>query len=120
MRLLVALLSTTLILSACESRHDESSETPQPATSVSEVVAREASGEQLYLACQGCHSIAAGEPHRVGPNLYGMLAAWIVETEMVVPGTWMAYSNILEADEIQSLINYIRQASSAGQDQNSP
>ena len=101
-------------------------------------------GEQLFVACQGCHSIAAGAEHRVGPNLQGMmdqpaatrpgytysdelqnagltwtdsmLAAWIVDTETIVPGTWMAYSSILEGDEIQTLIEYIRQASSTDQE----
>ena len=33
-----------------------------------------ASGEQLFLHCQGCHSVAQGETHKLGPNLYGFFA----------------------------------------------
>jgi cytochrome c len=40
------------------------------------------------------------------------LAAWIVAAETVVPGTWMLYHNILEANEIAALVDYIEQASS--------
>lgn len=32
----------------------------------------ELSGEQLFLACAGCHTLQPGEAHGVGPNLYGI------------------------------------------------
>ena len=93
------------------------------------------SGEQLFTACIACHSISPGADHRVGPNLFGIdgqgaasrpgysysealqesgivwnsgtLMAWIIQTEGMVPGTWMAYYNYLEGEEVQRLVKHI-------------
>ena len=99
----------------------------------------ELSGEQLLIACSGCHSLRADEPHRVGPNLHGIagqpagtrpefgyspalaaagadnglvwekgsLMAWVIQTEGMVPGTWMLYYNSLSGAEVQRLVDYI-------------
>jgi cytochrome c len=92
-------------------------------------------GEQAFLACAGCHGLEAGAPHGVGPNLHGLagrragsaegfvyspalqaaeltwdagtLTAWIVQTERLVPGTWMLYHNHLEAEEVARLVEYL-------------
>ena len=92
-------------------------------------------GEQLFVACQGCHTLHEGEPNMLGPNLYGFmgesaatrpdynyspalkdsglswdrgtLTAWIVAPESMVPGTLMGYHNIIAADELALLIDYI-------------
>ncbi|MEH6648709.1 MAG: cytochrome c family protein [Motiliproteus sp.] len=32
-----------------------------------------AKGKQLALVCSGCHSLAKGEPHKLGPNLWGVV-----------------------------------------------
>lgn len=99
------------------------------------ISAGELSGEQLFLACAGCHSIGKDAPHGVGPNLHGLagrkaasaegfayspalkeaditwnagtLTAWIVRTEAMVPGTWMLYHNHLEAEEVNRLVEYL-------------
>ena len=93
------------------------------------------SGERAFLACAGCHSLKAGAPHGVGPNLHdlagrpagsvegfayspalqaanltwdaGTLTAWIVQTEHLVPGTWMLYHNHLEPEEVSRLVEYL-------------
>ena len=98
-------------------------------------MASELSGEQLFLACAGCHSIEQDSAHGVGPNLHGLagrkaasaegfayspalkeaditwnagtLTAWIVRTEAMVPGTWMLYHNHLEAEEVNRLVQYL-------------
>lgn len=106
-----------------------------PATPAAESI----SGADLFvLACQGCHNIEAGAPHRAGPNLFGILdqpaasqagfayspalqssglswsraslAAWVVAAETLVPGTWMLYHNELLPHEVLLLISYIEQA----------
>ena len=32
-------------------------------------------GQALVLQCRICHTLAAGEPHRAGPNLHGIVGA---------------------------------------------
>lgn len=97
------------------------------------------SGADLFaIACQACHSMAPDAANRVGPNLYGIvgeaaasragytyseplqqsglswntgnLTAWIVAPESMVPGTWMAYHNVLTPDEVPRLVAYIEEA----------
>jgi cytochrome c2 len=98
-------------------------------------------GADLYLVCQGCHALEAGAPHGVGPNLHGvvgqragtrpgyiysatltnwgvtwtadMLHGFIMNAESMVPGTWMAYRNVLTPEETRRLVDYIVEASAA-------
>lgn len=101
-------------------------------------------GADLFtIACQACHSMAPDAANRVGPNLYGIvgeaaasraeytysealkasgliwnkgnLTAWIVASESMAPGTWMAYHNVLAPDEVPRLVEYIEQAASPNQ-----
>ena len=94
------------------------------------------SGEQLFFVCDSCHSLnEVGRGYKIGPNLYGILGrpaasredynfseelkrsgiiwtresliAWIVSTETMVPGTFMLYENFLNAQEVNSLVNYM-------------
>lgn len=92
-------------------------------------------GADLFIACEGCHTLAPGEPHGVGPNLHGIegraagsvvgfayspalagaditwnrgtLTGWILSAETMVPGTWMLYHNHLEAGEVERLVEYL-------------
>ena len=94
------------------------------------------SGGQLFFVCESCHSLnEVGREYKIGPNLYGILGrsaasgedynfseelkrsgiiwtresliAWIVSTETMVPGTFMLYENFLNAQEVNSLVNYM-------------
>ena len=135
------LLTVALCLAAC----DRAAEQPvniEPVQTAKR--ATPLSGAELFtLACQGCHDIKPGAPHRVGPNLSGIvgqpaasqegfsyspalqesglvwteanLAAWVVAGESLVPGTWMLYHNILQPDEVTQLIGYIERAGSIAQ-----
>ena len=38
-------------------------------------VAPEERGRKLFNECAVCHSVRAGDPHRVGPNLHGIAGA---------------------------------------------
>ena len=96
------------------------------------------SGEQLYLNCESCHALTTGASHRVGPNLGGIadqpaasregyayspalqqsgltwnegtLAAFIMESGRLVPGTWMVYHNHLTPEESRRLTQYVLRA----------
>ena len=122
----VLLLGLAAALMACSG----TSETDPPP-----VERRQLIGSELYLACEGCHTLAAGEPHLVGPNLFGLdgteaasregydyspaladsgitwnkatLAGWILATEGMAPGTWMLYHNHLEAEEVNRLVTWL-------------
>jgi cytochrome c len=128
------------ILAGCD-KQPEPADVPATSSPVEPV---SLSGADLFtVACQACHSIAPDAPHRVGPNLYGIidqpaasqagfsysealqqsglawnkanLMAWVVAPESLVPGTWMLYHNVLAGDELTRLIGYIEQAASPNQ-----
>ena len=136
-----ALAVIPFVLAACGPAEEPaepeavSQETPAAMEELKEAL--ELDGAKLYTACQGCHTLREGEPHTVGPNLFGMmgqpaatrpgydyseamkntgitwnagmLRGFIIATERMVPGSWMAYYNINTADEMTVLIDYIVQ-----------
>lgn len=93
------------------------------------------SGEALFLACGGCHSLNPEDTYFVGPHLAGIvgresaaladyayspslssasfawdrgvLFSWIVAAESLLPGTHMLYQNHLEPDEVYRLIDFL-------------
>lgn len=95
-------------------------------------------GKVLFLQCRACHAVAAGESHKVGPNLHGVmnrkaaaaegfvyspkLAAsglvwdtinldrWIERPWAVVPGTTMVFAGIASATDRHAIIAYLEQA----------
>jgi cytochrome c len=98
-----------------------------------------ARGRILFLQCRACHGVAAGEPHKVGPNLHGILgaaaasrpgfasysaalkASGLVWTEAeldrflaapgrAVPGTSMAFAGMERPADRAALIAYLREA----------
>ena len=93
-------------------------------------------GEQLFLACAGCHGLQSEDTYLVGPHLAGIvgreaaaladyayspalseasfvwdrnvLFSWIVAAESLLPGTHMLYHNHLEPDEVFRLIDFLQ------------
>lgn len=128
-------LAACALLAACGERTPvaaggDAAESPAPDASQ-----RALTGAHLWLACQGCHSIDAGAPHRVGPNLHGivgrpaatrpdytyspalsgsgivwspgLLRGYIMNAESMVPGTWMAYRDVMTPAELDRLVEFI-------------
>ena len=44
-----------------------------PATESPSVAASVKRGELLFLQCRACHDVTAGQSHKVGPTLYGIM-----------------------------------------------
>ncbi len=95
-------------------------------------------GRLLFLQCRACHEVAAGQPHKVGPNLHGFIGQaaaradgfkysdalsksnltwdaatldrWIKHPSTVVPGTMMAYVGMASETDRRALIAYLESA----------
>lgn len=95
-------------------------------------------GKLLFLQCRACHEVAAGQPHKVGPNLHGImnrqaaaagdftysrglvdsgltwdvatLDRWLERPGAVVAGTTMAYAGMPSAADRSAIIAYLAQA----------
>lgn len=95
-------------------------------------------GKRLYVRCMACHSTAAGQPNKVGPNLNGFygkkaasrpgfkysaalsksnvkwddksLDAWLTRPSKLVPGTTMAFPGMPKPEERAALIAYLKVA----------
>jgi cytochrome c len=92
-------------------------------------------GELLAFACSACHTLGAGEPHNIGPNLHGVfgrraaalpdfayspalrasglvwtpraLAAWLEDPARFVEGTTMVFAGYRQPEERRDLIAYL-------------
>jgi len=96
-------------------------------------------GKLLFvLQCRACHEVAVGQPHKVGPNLHGLidrpaaaagdfvysqaladsgmtwdvatLDRWLDRPGAVVAGTTMAYAGMPSAADPSAVIAYLAQA----------
>ena len=98
-------------------------------------------GQRLYSQCRACHSLDAGGPNKLGPNLYGIFGrkvglapdfafsdamtnstvVWTVETmddwlarpSQFLPGNRMVFAGIKDAQDRASLITYLQQETGA-------
>lgn len=128
-------LAACVLLAACGDRAPEPAADAGDTPAITAAAARELTGAELWLACVGCHSIEPGAPHRVGPNLHGiigrpaatrpgytysealagagitwqpgLLRGFIMNAEAMVPGTWMAYRDVMTPAELDRLVDYI-------------
>lgn len=94
-------------------------------------------GQILYVQCRACHTLKAGEPNRVGPNLHGLFGSktayvadfkyseslkaadfvwsattldkWLEKPSALVPGTKMAYAGLKNKADRDKLIAYLQQ-----------
>lgn len=94
-------------------------------------------GRLLFIQCRACHEVKAGLPHKVGPNLNGLLGRkagtaagftqyspalrawgqtwdvalldkWIEKPSSVVPGNSMAFAGLTAARDRAALIGYLQ------------
>jgi len=98
-----------------------------------------AHGKRLFLYCSACHTVGAGEPDKVGPNLHGIIGAaagtrgsyaysaalkgsasvwsaqtvdtWLKQPTALVPGTKMTFAGLPKADDRTDVIAYLTAAS---------
>lgn len=92
-------------------------------------------GKLLYIQCRACHELKADQPHKVGPNLAGLVGSkaasaedftyssalkaanltwdlktldrWLEKPSAVVPGNAMAFAGIANPKDRASLLAYI-------------
>lgn len=93
-------------------------------------------GRLLFIQCRACHDLQAGLPHKVGPNLNGMMGRkagtaagfaqysnalrtwgqvwdtavldkWIEKPSSVVPGNSMAFAGLPAKKDRDALIAYL-------------
>lgn len=95
-------------------------------------------GQRLFLQCQACHGVAKGQPHKIGPNLYGTVGAaaatrpgfayspaltkaalqwndatldrWLTSPNVLVPGNKMVFAGMARAQDRADLIAYLKRA----------
>jgi cytochrome c len=98
--------------------------------------ANDVRGKRLFLQCQACHSLAAGQAHKVGPNLNGVMGAkaatrpgyaysaalrnsritwtdaamdaWLAKPAAAVPGNKMVYAGMAKAEDRAAIIAYMK------------
>jgi cytochrome c len=95
-----------------------------------------AKGQQIAKVCSSCHTLGKGEPHRIGPNLYGIVGnhhahegdfsyssamqalnkeTWDVDhlnhflwsPQKTVPGTKMTFAGLKKAQDRADVIKYL-------------
>jgi cytochrome c len=64
-------------------------------------------GQLLFLVCKGCHDLEAGVPHKVGPNLHGVVGRRAGTSEGFRYSEALAQSGIVWTPE--TLDTFLRQ-----------
>jgi cytochrome c len=101
-----------------------------------------AAGKQVFALCTACHTVGAGQPNTVGPNLHGVfgakagskpdfkysagmtaagwtwdaerIATWIADPKAAIPDTKMVFVGVKDPKQRTDVVAYLKVASSAG------
>ena len=133
MRVLSALTCLILAVATCSL----AAETTAATAATGAVAPDMKRGRLLFIQCRACHEVKAGLPHKVGPNLNGMLGRkagtaagfaqyspalrawgqtwdlalldkWIEKPSSVVPGNSMAFAGLAAARDRAALSAYLQ------------
>ena len=130
--------STTPAAPATSTGTDEAAEEAQERVAALPTPYNQASfeaGRRVFAQCRSCHVIAAGAPHRVGPNLHGVfgreigtapgfnysqpvqdanfvwtgeqLDHWLQNPQTFLPGNRMAFAGVRDETQRRDLIAFL-------------
>jgi cytochrome c len=128
----LSILVAAVAVAACDAARDSGAAPQQNGGATGPDLAR---GELLSLACQACHTLTAGGPNLIGPNLHGVfgrraasvaefayspalssadivwtpetLDAWLADPVGFLPGTTMAFTGYEAPRDRADLIAYL-------------
>jgi len=52
-------------------------------------------GRKLYFQCRACHSLKQNEPHKIGPNLFGVFNSKAAKSDGFIYSTALINSNLI-------------------------
>jgi cytochrome c len=131
--LVLVLIFTVVLLSGCGGEQPSAMSASGEASDQPDLER----GKTLYFQCRACHSLDAGGPHKVGPNLYGVfgrkaglaegfaysevmtnadviwteqnMSDWLARPSQFLPGNRMVFVGIKDVQDREALIAYLWQ-----------
>lgn len=143
LRLACTLMGLIPLVTACGEPAASSAPGAAPAADLNTLLAQAdvAQGKVLFLQCRACHSVEAGGPNKVGPNLHGVfgrkaglapgyaysdalaksdivwtaatLNDWLARPSDFLPGNRMVFVGIRDPQDRANLIAYLKQETGA-------
>lgn len=133
---LLVILLLSLVSGAVAAQTPKPVQTPKPLAKPAAETPEMKRGRLLYIQCRACHEVKAGLPHKVGPNLNGMvgrkagttpgftqfstalktwgqvwdvatLDKWVEKPSSVVPGNSMAFAGLAAKKDRDALVAYL-------------
>ena len=129
-----------LLLAACAPAAETDAPTTAPAPAKAEMTSVER-GAILWKRCRACHTLAEGERHKVGPNLWGVFGqaagaredfnysramkasgivwddttmdAYLEKPAAYIPGNRMTYAGLRKPEDRAAVIAYLKSVTGA-------